>query len=206
MLNAYLPVLLLVSVLSGQSGTYTSSRGAGLVAILHMKYASLPSRMSHPALLSTVISSYIGTPAQVVRKTEYLLVAGNGGDGRGKLWAKSRGMKTATVIPLGDEVQVSPACGPHPSRCRRLVVNSIYYDDGFTSNHTVFVPLQNGLCILELRYNGLAQFPSTLLSINHDQTMTLRYGQMNCPQDCTSLGVYKVRVQFYSLCAACQSE
>ena len=145
---------------------------------------------------------FLGSLGQVVRRTEYLLAAGNGDDGRGKLWIKSKGMKTSVVIPLGDEAQVSAACGSHPSRCRRLMVNSsTHYDGSYKSNHTVFVPLQNGLCILELRYNALAQLPSTLLSINHDKTMTLKYG-MNCPQDCTSLGVYKVRVQFYSLCVA----
>ena len=116
-------------------------------------------------------------------------------------------MTNSKVVSIAGDHAVSPACGPHPTRCRTLTVNSTLYEY-YRSSHTVFVPLEDGLYILylELMYNGTAQLPAGYSpSIDYQKTMTLEFSETICSSDCVSLGVYEVGVQFYSLCATLPS-
>ena len=143
---------------------------------------------------------------------EFLIVAGNANDPQspggtgGKIWIwHSKRMNPFRIVePLHQPVSLT--CGTHPMMCQTLMVKSTHLSD-YQRRHTVFIPLQRGIYILsldsQLYIEETTQLPSYSLSINHDKTMTLEYrGTSDCPADCTSLGVYEVGVQFYSLCAA----
>ena len=132
-----------------------------------------------------------------------LLAAGNEpGNGSGKVWYTFRYAESAVnVILLGGE-RVSSACGlRRPSQCDKLMVNSTRYGD-YVSSHTVFVPLSEGgsFYIVKITHNG-----STLDSLNYTSSVRLPLTQApttsRCPINCTSIGIFKLRSLFYTLCA-----
>ena len=135
-----------------------------------------------------------------------LIIAGDeeGGSGNAYIWIMSASMSRTMVISLGGSgVSVSSACGTHPSRCRRLTVNSTQLDN-YHSRHTVFIPLQNGLHLLELIYNGSMLPSGQNLFVSKKENVFFGHGvaTTDCPINCVSLGVYKVGVLFYSVCVA----
>ena len=129
-------------------------------------------------------------------RNELLLAAGNEpGNGRGKVWYTSRYDKNATVVDLGGS-RVSSACGVrHPSRCRDLFVNSTRHGD-YLSSHAVFLPLDRGFYVVEIAHNGSASGPN----YTSHQSFVVEMSPF-CPLNCTSLGLFKVGVHYYSVCA-----
>ena len=149
----------------------------------------------------------------VIKTTEFtrvpgnddlLLVAAGNLNGSGKVWYKpllaELASSTVTVVDLPGEV--SSACGlRHPSRCRTLVVNSTQCD-AYVSRHIVFVPLESEFDVLEITHNGSALGGSNYTSF--ERLQTIQRGTP-CPVNCTSVGMFKIRAHYYSLCATLSS-
>ena len=148
---------------------------------------------------------HLAVVSDTARATVLLVVAGNDDSGKGTVWVSSDLTKSPVVIKIAEmpvSLSVNTLCGMYPSaQCRNLTVNSIQFDD--VSNHTVFVPLQNGIFILEFAiFNGYTQplvLNETLLV---RQKVLLDYGVNDeCPSNCESLGVYEAGLDLYSLCS-----
>ena len=127
----------------------------------------------------------------VTLPNEHFLAVGNDEDGKGMLVVTSRLSSSFTVFTLNGH-SVSSACGSHPSRCRELAVESITTSN-FTSRHIVFIPLENGIQILELYHDG-----NLSLTTQH----TLTFGLIS---NCSSLGAHKLGASYYLPCVSTEN-
>ena len=132
--------------------------------------------------------------SRVTITNEHFLAVGNDEDGNGMLVVTSRLSSSFTVFTLNGH-SVSSACGSHPSRCRELMVESITVSN-LMSRHIVFIPLENGIQILELYHDGTRNELS--LSTQH----TLMFSGVS---NCSSLGVYKIGAGYYLPCVNTES-
>ena len=94
-----------------------------------------------------------------------------------------------------DNYSVSSACGPHPSRCRELQIESVETGN-FTSTHFLLVPLENGVQILELAYNGTSSNQLSLAT-QHQLSFNRVDGNHSCGP---SLGIYKIGSDYFIPC------
>ena len=126
-------------------------------------------------------------------KNDYLFAVGDDESGYGKLLVASKLTNTLSVSLGG--YSVSSACGSHPSRCRKLSMETIE-TGSFTSRHIVLVPLENGVQILELIYNGTSN--NQLSLVTHH---TLLFSGVNGNHSCgPSLGVHKIGSDYFIPC------
>ena len=89
----------------------------------------------------------------------------------------------------------SSACGSHPSRCRELSIETIE-TSSFTSRHIILVPLENGVQILELVYNGMSNNQLSLVTQH-----TLLYSRVDGNHSCgPSLGIHKIGSDYFIPC------
>ena len=131
---------------------------------------------------------------QLLSNNDYLFAIGNDETGYERLLVASQ----LTNIPniSVDGYSVSSACGSHPSRCRELLIESIE-TGSFTYTHILLVPLEDGVQILEMTYNGSASSNRLRLVTQH----RLLFDRVNENHSCgPSLGVHKIGPDYFTPC------
>ena len=132
--------------------------------------------------------------ATVTVTNEHLLTVGN--DQLGNVILKITSMldKSVTVFVL-EGLSLSPACGSHLSRCRTLTIESTAITNT-TSKHTVFIPLENSVALLELTHNGI----NSALSISSQHTLS--FSGISGNRNCSSLTVKQIGSRHYLPCVS----
>ena len=102
-----------------------------------------------------------------------------------------------TVFSL-DGQSLSSACGTHPSRCREVMVESETITN-LTSKHTIFIPLENGLHLLQLLHDG----NSNQLSLHSQHTLT--FSGINGVRNCSSLSPQRIGSLHYLPCVSTEN-
>ena len=128
---------------------------------------------------------------------EHLLAVGNDEDGNGMLVVTSKLASSVTVFTLNG-LSISAACGPHPSRCRELMVQSTTLSD-LISKHTVLIPLENGLQVFEFYHNGTSN------ELNISSQHTLMFNGISGNSNCSSMSAYKIGASYYQPCITSES-
>ncbi len=90
---------------------------------------------------------------------------------------------------------MSSACSSHPSRCRELLIVSTD-TSSCTSTHILLVPLEDGVQILELVYNGTSSNQLSLAT-QHGLLFNSVNGNHRCGP---SLGVHKIGPDYFIPC------
>ena len=130
---------------------------------------------------------------QLLSSNNYLFAIGNDENGYERLLAASQ---PTNMLSLSlDGYSVSSACGSHPSRCRELLIESTD-TSSLTSVHILLVPLEDGVQILELAYNGTSINQLSLVAQHR-----LLFDSVNGNHSCgPSLGVHKIGPDYFIPC------
>ena len=131
--------------------------------------------------------------ATVTVTNEHLLTVGN--DQLGNVILKITSMldRSVTVFVL-EGLSLSPACDSHPSRCRTLSIDSTAITNT-TNTHTVFIPLKNGIALLELTHDG-----NDALRISSQHTLS--FSGISGNRNCSSLTVKQIGSRHYLPCVS----
>ena len=146
---------------------------------------------------STFIDSVGNSQTEILRKNEHLVVAGNDSDGMAKVWITSKLFASTITVPLDPNVSISSVYNEQSltSRNRELLVESSYISNT-TSQHHIFVPLENAVLVATFAYNGSSN-TGTAYPVSQLCVSSL------CPSmsRCASLGVYRIGGALYTVCA-----
>ena len=134
-----------------------------------------------------------------ILRNEHLVVAGNDSDGISKVWITPKLSASTIVVPLESNYSISSAYSEQSTRSRELTVESSYISNT-TSQHHIFVPLENGVLNVTFMYNGSAAHDNQTITLV--QPHKLYHFGNPCPPMCASLGIYRVRTSLYTLCAS----